>query len=356
MMHILVLADPLDNQQAGIHFYTKNLIEGLIEAAPKNKYTFIHIKENSFFNDKEEIILPYKNFPGYKSYRKFYLIPKIIKKLKPDAVIEPSHLGPFGVPKEIKKVTLIHDLTPILYPKYHQNKSARTHRLLLPRIFKNSDLILTPSDRTKQDIKNYYNPKSPIETIHAGINQNVIRSKNRPIKEPYILYLGTIEPRKNLQMLAEVYKELKRKKNIPHKLVLVGGIGWKIKSILPELQNKDIIMTDYIPESEKSKWYQHAEMFIYPSFYEGFGLPPLEAMSYGIPVICSTGGSLKEIYQENALMFDPHNREELKSQIKRLIENPTLKNEYSKKGKEFASKMTWKNTAQKTLTAIENLF
>lgn len=352
-MHIVIFADPVDNQRAGVHFYTKNLISALLKIDKTNKYTLIHRRENDFFEGMNHIIIPKKKRFAYEIYRRFYLMPKMIKKLKADLVLEPSQIGPFCIPKNIKRAVIIHDLTPILFPEFHPRKRVRTHRLLFKRIMKNADLILTPSETTKNDINKYYKTKGNIKTIYAGKTTSKKTTQQSPIKEPYILYLGTIEPRKNLEILIEAFLELKEELNLTHKLVLAGGIGWKSKKLMEKIaKHNEIITTGYINEEEKHAYYQNADIFVYPSIYEGFGLPPIEAMEHGIPVICSNGGSLNEIYKNHALIFDHRNKEELKNHIKSLLNNHELRKKLIKKGLEYSKELTWEATAQKTIKAF----
>jgi len=359
-MHICILADVIDNQNAGIHHYTKNLIENLLKLDRKNRYSFIHQKENIFFKNTENYIIPSKKGFGNETYRKFFKIPKLIKKLKPDMVLEPCHIGPFNIPKNIKRVTIIHDLTPIIFPNFHIKKSTIIHKLLLGKIIKNADIIITPSENTKQDILNLYKTSTKIEVIPEGVNPPNLevttpQETGLPqIKSPYILYLGTIEPRKNLDTLVDAFLELKKEYNLPHSLVLAGEIGWKITALLERIKKheKEIILTGYVTEEQKESLYKNTNMFIYPSLYEGFGLPPLEAMSYGIPVICSTGGSLKEIFENHALMFQPNDKEILKKHILNLLNNPKEKNSIIQKAQEYAKNFTWAKTAKKLLESL----
>lgn len=385
-MHICILADTIDNQRAGVHVYTKRLIEELLKIGG-HKYSFIHEKENGFFKGLNHYIIPRKKRLGYGTYRKFFLIPRLIRKLKPDIVFEPCHIGPFFT--KAKKVVMVHDLTPILMPKFHIKRSTLIHRLLLKQVLKKADLILTASNRTTQDIKNYSKTKAQIKTIRLGTDmparelsptefflqkgypkpkntntRNIPTLKNMPtISKPYLLYLGTIEPRKNLEILIDAFAELKIKEKIPHQLILAGEIGWKSEEILEKVittnkrlsspkQKSLIEVTGYIDESTKQKLYQNAEIFIYPSLYEGFGLPPLEAMSYGIPVICSTGGSLKELYGNHSLIFEPNDKETLKNHILNLIKNKELAQILSERSKKYAQQFSWKKTAEKTLECI----
>lgn len=354
-MHILFLADPVDNQRAGVHFYTKKLIEALLRVDKENKYTFLHREENPFFNDKNDLVISKKLRHLDEYYRKLYLIPKTIRELKPDIVFEPSHIGPFRVPKNIKKAVLIHDLTPVLFPHLHPGHSSRIHRVAMPHILKNADLILTPSENTKNDILKKYRTNAKITPVYAGSNTKPQKQFERPISEAYFLYLGTIEPRKNIPTLIEAFLELKKENSIPHKLVLAGGIGWKTDEIIKKTQNKDIILTDYLKEDEKQSYLQHADIFIYPSFYEGFGMPPLEAMSHGIPVITSTGGSLKEIYENSALQFEPADKYTLKKHILQLLNDQELREKLIQKGYQLTQQFTWDNTARKVVAAFEKV-
>ena len=382
-MHITILADAIDNQNAGVHYYLKNLIENLLKIDRKNKYSFIHCKENPFFDQTEHHIIPQSKGPGTETIRRFFKIPKLIKKINPDAVWQPCHIGPFNIPKNIKKVVTIHDLTPILFPKFHTPRGKIIHRLLLGKSLKNADLILTPSETTKKDIKEHYKTSARIKVTPLGVNQPQTSAKpyfraqsdlllwheaslSEPMTkrakerapfyqtsvseantlEPYILYLGTIEPRKNLEMLIDAFLEL----DLPQKLVLAGAKGWKNSRILEKAKHPKIILRTNISEEEKAALYTHADAFVYPSIYEGFGLPPLEAMSYGIPVICSTGGSLNEIFAKHALMFDPKDKEMLKSHLQNFKSC-----HLAPSAKEFTKNFTWEKTAQKTLKAFEEL-
>lgn len=368
-MHILFLADTIDNQNAGVYFYIKNLIETLFEIEKtldpikKNRYSFIHNKQNSFFNNTEHYII--KSTPGYgrESLRRFIKIPKLIKKLKPDIVIEPCHIGPFNLPKSIKRVTIIHDLTTVIFPKFHIKKSVIIHRLLLGKVIKNASLLITPSQNTKNDILRLYKTNTKIKVIPEGISSPNLEATEptktglAKITNPYILYLGTIEPRKNLDTLIDTFLDLKNSHNLPHQLVLAGGIGWKIKPLLDRLKGhqNDIVLTGYVSEKQKASLYKHADIFIYPSLYEGFGLPPLEAMSYGIPVICSTGGSLKEIFSKHALMFDPTDKETLKTHILNLCHSTVEIKQQTQESQKFASTFTWDKTAREFIKALQSL-
>jgi len=354
-MHVAIHADPIDNQKAGVHMFTKHLISNLLKIDKKNKYTLIHREENPFFNNTNHIILKPNSFKGKEVIRKFIKLPYLSNKLNPDIVFEPSYIGPFFIKKGIKKAVLIHDLTPILTPEFHIDKSVRTYKILLPYILNNADLIITPSETTKSDIKKYSKTKALIKVVNPGVYQKENIVKEKP-KTPYILSIGTIEPRKNIPTLIDSFLELKKEKNIPHKLILVGKIGWKTDEIIKKAKsNKDIILKGYLSEQKKEKLLMNAEIFVYPSFYEGFGMPPMEAMSYGIPTITSNGGSLKEIYENEALTHDPLDKTTLKNHILKLIENPELREKISLSHIKFSQKFSWEKSANDLIDAFQEI-
>ncbi len=356
-MRILIMADAVDNQNAGIHFYTKKLIENLLKIDRQNDYSFIHTRNNEFFENQNHHIVPNCKSIGGESYRRLVKIPKLIKEINPDIVLEPCHIGPFRLPKHIKRAVTVHDITPITMPNFHTARGKWVHKIFFKRTLKNASLILTPSKQTKNDLLTNYSITAPIEITHLGIEQADKSTQSSPLQNPYLLYLGTLEPRKDLPTLIDAFLELKETNALTedYKLVLAGDIGWKSESVLQKANHKDIILTGYLSEEEKSRWLTHARIFVYPSLYEGFGLPPLEAMSREIPVITSSGGSLKELFEKHALIFEPQDKEELKQHIQNLTANNELYQNLKTGGKEYSQNFTWEKTARKTLEAFEKI-
>ncbi|MDX9970618.1 MAG: glycosyltransferase family 1 protein [Candidatus Gracilibacteria bacterium] len=351
-MHIAIIADAVDNQKAGIHTYTKNLIEGLIHFDKKNKYTFVHTEKNEFFKGQNEIIIKTKGWI-YEFYRKFVLLPQEINRIKPDIVIEPAHFGPFRIKNPIKTITIIHDLTNYIKPEFHTFKTNLVHKTFLPLVIKKSDFLITPSENTKHDLKKIFGRTKNIFTLAPGIKEIKNKDNSPLIKGEYMLNIGTLEPRKNIEMLIDAFLELKKEKKISHRLVLAGKAGWKNKKILKKLKHKDIIWRSFVTEKEKSNLIKFADIFIYPSHYEGFGIPPVEALSLGIPTICSTGGSLKEIFSKITFMHDPKDKNALKKHILTLIKNSTEKENFKKTGPNFAQKFTIKKQTENFLKILK---
>ena len=183
--------------------------------------------------------------------------------------------------------------------------------------------------------------------------------KKHDITFPFILYLGTLEPRKNLKSLILAYNEIK-KKFPEYKLIIGGAKGWGYKNIFQIIDNlgidKDIIFTGYIPEKDLPSLYNSAELFVYPSFYEGFGLPPLEAMACGTPVITSNTSSLPEVVGNAGIMVDPNNVNQLADAMYKVLTDDNLRRDMIKKGLKRAKMFSWKKTAKETLKVYEEVY
>ncbi len=365
-MKLVFLADALDVQYAGIYGYCKNLLQAIDQLQSPHQIFVIRSSTQKEFHELIEIAIPIRRtIPLHQRIRQFTSIPKYINQLKPDVVVEMAHFGPFRLHASIKRVTFIHDLSPILYPQWHPVASVWAHRLALKSILQNAHLILTNSNFTQQEIKRVY------PNINAAIEVTLLASTQKPnqlvddrifkkhhIKTPYFLYVGTIEPRKNIQVLLNAYtvfrKEHPEKKT---QLVLAGKWGWKQAQLLADIENNtftnDIMLTGFVSEAEKKALYQNALAFIYPSLYEGFGLPLLEAMENGCPVISSNTSALPEVGGSAALYFQPNNVMQLTKHLNNIATDMNDKIINTSKLVEQAKKFSWQQTALKTLQYLE---
>lgn len=362
MAKICIIADYIDNQYAGIYTYAKNLIENILKLDIKNEYYFLHSKKNNFFKNKNEILIKSIKIPGYETYRKFHLIPKILEKYNFDIVHDLSHIPPFTFKSKTKykKIITIHDLTSIIFPKFHIKLSPFIHRLTLPYSLNNSDIIITNSNQTKQDIQNIYNiNQKKIYPIYLGI-KHWPKINLQKINYKYLLYVGTIEPRKNIETLLKAFYILKENYKIKQKLILIGKKGWRYKNIIKTINTHkykdDIKFLNFISEEKLYSYYKQADIFIYPSIYEGFGLPVLEAMFFNIPTIISQNSALYEINQNISLFFETKNYIDLANKTYTLLCDNTLKNQIIERQKKHIKKFDFKNTAIQTIKIYEELF
>ena len=177
--------------------------------------------------------------------------------------------------------------------------------------------------------------------------------------KPYLLFLSTIEPRKNITAIISAFNYLKQKYEIEHQLILIGKKGWNYEPIFAAIENSpwknEIHHLDYLSDELVALFYSRADVFVYPSHYEGFGLPVLEAMTLGTPVVTSNTSSIPEVAGDAAILIDPNDYIQLAEAILKVVSDRQLRQELIKKGKERAKLFSWERTAKKTLNAYRTL-
>lgn len=362
-MKIVFIADALDTQYAGIHFYCKELLAAFDNLNPKHQIFVIRSKKSNLFKNVKEVVIPIG--AGIKNsyrFRQFSSIPNFINKIEASIAFETAHFGPFRISSKTKKATFIHDLTPIQFPHFHSKSSTLAHKFLMPRIVKNADKIFTNSKYSESSIQQLY-PLSKNKTAvtylaskkfnQKSIDYKALKEKFK-ITKSYLLFTGTIEPRKNLKNLLIAFDNLEIE-NKPQ-LLLAGKKGWIEDSTYQMIQkNKNVVELGYIKEEELAALYQNALAFVFPSLYEGFGIPVLEAMQNDCPVLCSNTSVLPEIVGDAALQFNPNNANEIKKAIEKIIRDQELRQQLIQKGKERVKFFSWKKTAKETLAILESM-
>ncbi|MGZ8831878.1 MAG: glycosyltransferase family 4 protein, partial [Thermoanaerobaculia bacterium] len=171
----------------------------------------------------------------------------------------------------------------------------------------------------------------------------------------YILFVGTIEPRKNLEVLLDAFDELRRSGHYDGSLVVAGMIGWKSEAVAGRLKGPDIVHLHYLPAGQLATAYRNADVFVFPSIYEGFGFPMLEAMQSGVPVIAARSSSLPEVGGDAALYFDPHNAGELAGQLRRVLRDETLRRDLAERGRQRIAQFRWDRAAEETLKVLRSV-
>lgn len=274
------------------------------------------------------------------------------------------------LPKTCPLVITLHDIIPIKLPETVGSIYLDLFNKQMSSIISNCDGIITVSNFSKDDISSCFNfPKEKIfvtplasEKIYKPLNKNYCKDfikKVYGISDDFILYVGGFSPRKNIIGLIDAYS--KAIPNIPQntKLVILGkhGISYELyKKRVSDLNlENNVLFPGFIPPSYMPLFYNAAELFVYPSFYEGFGLPPLEAMACGTPVICSNVTSIPEVVGDAAILINPNDMDNLKNSIAEVLTNPELKHSLIKKGIFRNSMFTWNNTAHSTLLAYNNI-
>jgi glycosyltransferase involved in cell wall biosynthesis len=296
--------------------------------------------------------------------------PFILEKEKIDVFHGLHHAGLPLFNKRGKFVITIHDMIYSIHPGCFTWKHRQVINFMLPKTVARADRVIADSYATKKDLCQFLKiDDEKIKVIHLGLEgrfKTVAFSKIEEIKkkyrirDDYILFVGVIEPRKNIVSILEALSILKQTGKLRgKKLVVAGRKGWLFKEIFERVQalnlEDDVAFTGFVEEEDLPALYGGALFFVYPSRYEGFGLPVLEAMGCGTPVITSKVSSLPEVAGDAAILVDPMDVEELAWRMEMLCENRDLREELSKKGVERARLFSWEKTARETLEVYKEL-
>lgn len=368
----------MDSRYSGVSEYTVNLIKEILRLDHNNEYRLFYNSFGDFkmpeFKENNVRLVKY-NYPNkilnYLLF-KFFNYPKINKDLMVDTFFMP-HINFIGMSLAGKKIITIHDLSFLKYSEFFSWRKNFWHKMInVKKLIKRFDMIIAVSENTKRDIVKLCDiNENKIKVIYPGlseefINKEINESKRSAVKskyelsDKYILYLGTVEPRKNVEGVIKAYNELRKSssKFKDYKLVIIGDKGWKSNNVYKEWGRSefknDIKFLGYINSQERIYFYSSASVFIYPSFYEGFGFPPLEAMACGCPVITSYAASLPEVVEEASLMVNPYDINDIAQAIKQILSNENLKNKLVVRGLEQAKKFNWRNAAEQYLKIFNN--
>jgi alpha-1,3-rhamnosyl/mannosyltransferase len=253
-----------------------------------------------------------------------------------------------------RRVVTIHDLTFKRFPELLQKETLVNLEHQMQREIAHADAVICVSESTRQDLLAFYEiDPSRAVTILSGISPPTPHSPPpTPLPNNYILFVSTIEPRKNLEVLLDAYARLRARGVYDGALVVVGRIGWKAEAIVPRLRAPGVHHLDYLPAEQLAAVYRNAELFVFPSIYEGFGFPLLEAMAYGVPSIAARSSSLPEIGADAALYFDPRDARALEAQMERALSDAALRAQLMDAGVARAAQFRWDVAAEKTLEVL----
>jgi glycosyltransferase involved in cell wall biosynthesis len=375
-MNIAIDVRTINNKQSGVGFYARYLVEALGKIDKKNPYFLI--TNNQKEESSRNFVANYQLLPTWFSnenhvlgdlWENFFLPFRLIWN-QIDIFHGPAFLIPFLYVHKAAVVT-VHDLVAYSYPHTIPIKYKYYMKMLIRAATMRADKIIVDSYSVKNELMERLRvPEDKIRVVPLGVSSNyhMVNDRNRinsvrekyGIKRDYIMQVGNIEPRKNLPRLFEAFKLLKEKTNNSYQLVNVGKQGWLYKEIFEMINRyglqEDIIFTKYVNEEDLVLLYNGAELFVYPSLYEGFGLPILEAMSCGTPVITSTVSSMPEVAGKAALLVDPLNSEEIAWTIYTVLTDTELKNRLRSSGLDRATHFSWEKTAQQTLEVYQEVY
>jgi len=361
-----------EEKSTGVGRAVKGYITSLVGSDIVNSYHIFLISPNPdlLLDNSSTVIHYFSNLlPAFLRKKKYFnilykikfiyiwlIIPILIKKIKTDVFIG-THglLFPLFISKGIKTFYIVYDFVYILYPETMSKKNQFLVKYLARRNIRKADEIITISESVASELKHYIDKNKTCHPVHLGFDQSIFYplKKDSPevkstlekfnITKPYILSVATIEPRKNLEMVCRAFEQFNTENK--YQLVLAGKIGWQTSSILDLINNSsvagDIIITGFVDDSDLSPLFSGAELFIFIALYEGFGLPVLEAMACGCPVLISDIPPLKEISNDTAIEVEPKNLGEIVSTLKSIMKDKKLKNDLKKKSLERSKQFTW---------------
>lgn len=369
-MRIAIHAADLDHARIdGTRVYLLNVLKKLGELGAEDEFLIYH---KGKFNP--QLRPPQKDNYVFKSLGKFpaWTQTRLALELwrdKPDALWVPLHNLPRLRRQEMRTVVTIHDLAFKIFPQHFTAKDLFKLESLTDYAVKNADAIIAPSEATKRDILAFYPrlPKNKVRVVLHGFDpdlfqQDISKEKLAGILSafdlhlgPYVLYVGAIQPRKNLNVLVEAFEEVKKEKN-DLKLVLAGAPAWKARETLARIERsefcKDIVVTGTVPFAELAALYRGAAAFVFPSLYEGFGIPLLEAFASRTVAVCADNSSLREVGADAALYFAATDAGELKEKLNKVLSDDNLRAQLIAKGEERIKEFSWKKCAAGTLEAI----
>jgi len=351
----------LKKEKTGIGYYTFNLINALAKIDRNNDYA-LYSKIRFFSRDKKPPALPGENF-RHKIDR-FNLGPPVVLKNTDIFHTSAYDLKP---PKGAKFVITVHDIIPKVFPQGHPKDVLEKLDNLLKSVLAAADVILADTKCTANDLKRHYSGQTgqKIKVLYPGVGDEFCvlpqEAKNLyketllkyNIYTNYIIYIGTIEPRKNINGLIKAYKALKSGHNIKQTLVITGMKGWMYDDVFKLTEElgfkKDIVFTGYVPCEDLKVLYNFADVSVYPSFYEGAGLPILEAFKCGCPVVTSNVSSMSELAGDAAVLTDPYKIDSIADGIYSVLSDVGLRNSLAQKGLKRAAEFSWDMTAKNLL-------
>ncbi|MGE5315122.1 MAG: glycosyltransferase family 4 protein [Acidobacteriota bacterium] len=393
-MKIAIDGRTIVRNKTGVGAYAERLVRSLLEIDRKNEYHLFLVEPNESLTapNLTQVMIPGMHRAGRNRLWENLLVPSYLHDQQIDVYFSPAYALPmlprfralgrmlplpertrtmFNARGRIKYIVTVHDLIGHIYPEYFTRKMRLWQQLFISNAVKMADCIMLDSMATLNDLKNFY-PSADPKKLHvvypdldhrfAPLTEKEELSRVRArysLPEKFVLYVGTVEPRKNVAGLARGYAKLAGTLRQEYPLVIAGGLGWYSEGILSEIAalnaGDSIRRIGYVDDADLPALFNLASVFAFPSQYEGFGYPPLEAMACGIPVISSDRSSLPEAVGDAALIVDPDNPTQIAVELSRILTQPDLRAELKAKGFAQASQFRQNRCARQTLALIEQL-
>ena len=373
------ILNPEKSAPSGVAHYVWHLVKNILEIDEENQYVLffdfkVRDKDVKKFT-RENVKIKFFPFSDYKKYMPgayseiLGLATYMREKMDILHVTSPLYRVPAAYRGKI--VTTFYDFAPYRMPELFPRLSTARIKALYKFMAKKSDRIIAVSESTKKDVQEFLGfPQDLISVVHNGLDKRFLADCDYPkedlkklygIKDKYILFLGTLEPRKNLTRVLEAFARFKKtfRKKFDYQLVVAGKRGWLMEEYFQLTQDldikNDVIFTGYVGGNELKPLYCHAEFFVMPSLYEGFGQTIVEAMASGAPCLVSKVASIPEIAGNAVYYVDPHDTEGIGKAMNELATNKELRENLSAAGREQAKKFSWEKCARETLEVYKSI-
>jgi len=353
---------PLAFPKTGVGHYTFELSQALARMLPEHRFELLYPSSFPQITDaipaRDNLTL--NRVPVGPVGRHWWSagLPRHFRRERPDLFHGTNYDIPLWRP--CPTVLTIHDLSLLLYPETHEKRSVSRARRRLPVMASKADTVIVPTNAMRQEVIEYLGvDETRVVVVYEAAREffrpvdsgTTVETRQRlGIGNEFILNVGTIEPRKNISVLVSAFEDLVRSMpGSPLQLVIVGGRGWLSSPVLATIEKSPvrnrIVLTGYLHDEELRDLYSSCRLFVYPSLYEGFGLPPLEAMACGAPVIVSTAKALVEVGGNAAQYFEANDPVELTKAMIELLANDDLRSRLSESAKERAAEFSWTKAA-----------
>ncbi|HEY4612040.1 MAG TPA: glycosyltransferase family 1 protein [Bacteroidota bacterium] len=370
-MRIAIDGRTITHQRTGVGKYAERTVDALLRLDSANEYILFLVEDSETLHapNLQKILIPGFHRMVFNRWWENVILPRFLVRRSIDIFFSPAYILPvIAKPTATKFVATIHDLIAYTYPESFTKKMRLWQRIFVQNAAKKADLIIAVSEATKLDLLRY----SPAIAENIAVVHHAVEETFRPISDTaflerahakyglpqrFILTVGTIEPRKNHVLLAKAYSLLPEGIRNQYPLVFAGNLGWYSDRILAEISQiglgKNLLNLGFVDHEDLPALYNLASLFVYPSLYEGFGYPPLEAMSCGTAVITSNRSSLPEVVGDAAILIDPNNVHQLAHEIERVLTDETILREMREKSIQRAAQFSWKKNAEETLRVFE---